>query len=70
MDFQNSKIDIMKTFEEKEAKYIQLLEEQNKNHVQEIILLQEQLLLTEQRLEEKLQTPLKKLMQKYFTNRK
>ncbi len=55
--------------EEKEAEFIAILEEQSKKHDEEILLLKEQLVLMEQRLNEKLETPLKKL-QKYFVSKK
>ena len=46
-----------------------ILEEQEKRHKEEMVLLKEQMIEMEQRINEKLETPLEKL-QKYFANRK
>ncbi len=69
LKIETSKQEIETNMLAKEVEFIHVIEEQAKRHDEEIALLKEQLVLTEQRLNEKLETPLKKL-QKYFANRK
>ncbi len=67
--FENSKKELDKKLEEKELEFSKILEEQNKNHCEEIALLKAQMLELEQRLNEKLETPCRKI-HNYFANRK
>ena len=73
MDFiiYNSSIldSINEKIREKEFEFSKTLEEQDKKHSEEIALLKAQMLEMEQRLNEKLETPCRKI-QGYFTNRK
>ncbi len=66
---ENSKKETDEKIKEKELEFSKLLEEQNKNHSEEIALLKAQMLDMEQRLSEKLETPCRKI-HGYFANRK
>lgn len=66
---ESSKKEINEKIREKEFEFSKTLEEQDKKHSEEIALLKAQMLEMEQRLNEKLETPCRKI-QGYFTNRK
>ena len=68
-DFKNSKQELNEEFHKKEKQLLCILEEQEKRHNDEIVLLKEQMLEMEQRINEKLETPCRKI-HNYFANRK
>ena len=68
-DFKNSKQELNDELHKKEKQLLCILEEQEKRHNDEIALLKEQMLEMEQRINEKLETPCRKI-HNYFANRK
>ena len=68
-NFENSKQELNDNIKQKESQFLYILEEQEKRHNDEIALLKEQMLEMEQRINEKLETPCRKI-HNYFANRK